>query len=107
MSTVGYGDIYAQTTLGRFFMVFFIFGGLAMFASYVPEIIELMGNRKKYGGSYTSVSGRKHLIGRRLKIHRRFRIKGLFEGHLGRSSPEGKFKKSCIWSVVVLKSIIP
>ena len=63
MSTVGYGDIYAQTTLGRFFMVFFIFGGLAMFASYVPEIIELMGNRKKYGGSYTSVSGRKHLIG--------------------------------------------
>jgi len=62
MSTVGYGDIYAQTTLGRFFMVFFIFGGLAMFASYVPEIIELMGNRKKYGGSYTSVSGRKHLI---------------------------------------------
>ncbi|CAG5082524.1 Oidioi.mRNA.OKI2018_I69.PAR.g10148.t1.cds [Oikopleura dioica] len=62
MSTVGYGDICAKTTLGRFFMVFFIFGGLAMFASYVPEIIELMGNRKKYGGSYTSVSGRKHLI---------------------------------------------
>lgn len=57
MSTVGYGDICAKTTLGRFFMVFFIFGGLAMFASYVPEIIELMGNRKKYGGSYTSVSG--------------------------------------------------
>ena len=46
MSTVGYGDICAKTTLGRFFMVFFIFGGLAMFASYVPEIIELMGNRK-------------------------------------------------------------
>ena len=63
MSTVGYGDICAKTTLGRFFMVFFIFGGLAMFASYVPEIIELMGNRKKYGGSYNSVSGRKHLIG--------------------------------------------
>ena len=70
MSTVGYGDIYAQTTLGRFFMVFFIFGGLAMFASYVPEIIELMGNRKKYGGSYTSVSGRKHLIGRWLNLMR-------------------------------------
>uniref|UniRef100_A0A8D0H535 RCK N-terminal domain-containing protein n=1 Tax=Sphenodon punctatus TaxID=8508 RepID=A0A8D0H535_SPHPU len=40
MSTVGYGDVYAKTTLGRLFMVFFILGGLAMFASYVPEIIE-------------------------------------------------------------------
>jgi len=30
-----------------------------MFASYVPEIIELIGNRKKYGGSYSAVSGRK------------------------------------------------
>uniref|UniRef100_Q9TS86 High conductance calcium-activated potassium channel, MAXI-K channel (Fragments) n=1 Tax=Bos taurus TaxID=9913 RepID=Q9TS86_BOVIN len=29
------------TTLGRLFMVFFILGGLAMFARYVPEIIEL------------------------------------------------------------------
>ncbi|KAF3842026.1 hypothetical protein F7725_023977 [Dissostichus mawsoni] len=54
MSTVGYGDVYAKTTLGRLFMVFFILGGLAMFASYVPEIIELIGNRKKYGGSYSA-----------------------------------------------------
>ncbi|TRY68117.1 hypothetical protein DNTS_023812 [Danionella cerebrum] len=54
MSTVGYGDVCAKTTLGRLFMVFFILGGLAMFASYVPEIIELIGNRKKYGGSYSA-----------------------------------------------------
>ena len=93
MSTVGYGDIYAQTTLGRFFMVFFIFGGLAMFASYVPEIIELMGNRKKYGGGYTSVSGRKHLIGRRLNL--------TCEGE-GCLRAIWKF-----WSVVALKTIIP
>ena len=59
MSTVGYGDITAKTTLGRLFMVFFTFGGLAMFASYVPEIIDLIGTRKKYGGSYAPVSGRK------------------------------------------------
>uniref|UniRef100_A0A8C4UMM6 BK channel n=2 Tax=Neoaves TaxID=3078114 RepID=A0A8C4UMM6_FALTI len=62
MSTVGYGDVYAKTTLGRLFMVFFILGGLAMFASYVPEIIELIGNRKKYGGSYSAVSGRKQCL---------------------------------------------
>ena len=61
MSTVGYGDIFAKTTLGRLFMVFFIFGGLAMFASYVPEIIDLIGTRKKYGGAYTPVSGRKYV----------------------------------------------
>ncbi|XP_072881541.1 calcium-activated potassium channel subunit alpha-1a isoform X5 [Hemitrygon akajei] len=62
MSTVGYGDVYARTTLGRLFMVFFILGGLAMFASYVPEIIELIGNRKKYGGTYSAVNGRKHIV---------------------------------------------
>ncbi|XP_076016560.1 calcium-activated potassium channel subunit alpha-1a isoform X2 [Genypterus blacodes] len=62
MSTVGYGDVYAKTMLGRLFMVFFILGGLAMFASYVPEIIELIGNRKKYGGTYSAVNGRKHIV---------------------------------------------
>ncbi|XP_062858769.1 calcium-activated potassium channel subunit alpha-1-like isoform X1 [Trichomycterus rosablanca] len=62
MSTVGYGDVCAKTALGRLFMVFFILGGLAMFASYVPEIIELIGNRKKYGGSYSAVNGRKHIV---------------------------------------------
>ncbi|XP_029691657.1 calcium-activated potassium channel subunit alpha-1a isoform X20 [Takifugu rubripes] len=62
MSTVGYGDVYAKTTLGRLFMVFFILGGLAMFARYVPEIAALILNRKKYGGSYNSTRGRKHIV---------------------------------------------
>uniref|UniRef100_A0A673J5C3 Calcium-activated potassium channel subunit alpha-1 n=1 Tax=Sinocyclocheilus rhinocerous TaxID=307959 RepID=A0A673J5C3_9TELE len=62
MSTVGYGDVYARTTLGRLFMVFFILGGLAMFARYVPEIAALILNRKKYGGSYNSARGRKHIV---------------------------------------------
>ncbi|XP_076855986.1 calcium-activated potassium channel subunit alpha-1-like isoform X2 [Brachyhypopomus gauderio] len=34
----------------------------AMFASYIPEIIELIGNRKKYGGTYSAVNGRKHIV---------------------------------------------
>ena len=62
MSTVGYGDIYARTTLGRIFMVLFIFCGLAIFANSVPEMLELAGTRKKYGGAYQQVSGRKHII---------------------------------------------
>ncbi|XP_064170750.1 calcium-activated potassium channel subunit alpha-1a isoform X13 [Anguilla rostrata] len=62
MSTVGYGDVYAKTTLGRLFMVFFILGGLAMFARYVPEIAALILNRKKYGGGYNSTRGRKHIV---------------------------------------------
>nr|XP_057914624.1 calcium-activated potassium channel subunit alpha-1a isoform X35 [Doryrhamphus excisus]XP_057914694.1 calcium-activated potassium channel subunit alpha-1a isoform X35 [Doryrhamphus excisus] len=62
MSTVGYGDVYAKTTLGRLFMVFFILGGLAMFARYVPEIAALILNRKKYGGRYNSTRGRKHIV---------------------------------------------
>ncbi|XP_050567996.1 calcium-activated potassium channel subunit alpha-1 isoform X10 [Cygnus atratus] len=62
MSTVGYGDVYAKTTLGRLFMVFFILGGLAMFARYVPEIAALILNRKKYGGIFNSTRGRKHIV---------------------------------------------
>ncbi|XP_051958303.1 calcium-activated potassium channel subunit alpha-1-like isoform X8 [Xyrauchen texanus] len=62
MSTVGYGDVCAKTTLGRLFMVFFILGGLAMFARYVPEIAALILNRKKYGGCYNSTRGRKHIV---------------------------------------------
>uniref|UniRef100_A0AC35TLF4 BK channel n=1 Tax=Rhabditophanes sp. KR3021 TaxID=114890 RepID=A0AC35TLF4_9BILA len=62
MSTVGYGDIYCTTVLGRIFMVFFILGGLAMFASYVPEIADLLGQRQKYGGEYKGEHGKKHIV---------------------------------------------
>uniref|UniRef100_A0A914EDG5 BK channel n=1 Tax=Acrobeloides nanus TaxID=290746 RepID=A0A914EDG5_9BILA len=62
MSTVGYGDIYCTTVLGRGFMVFFILGGLAMFASYVPEIADLIGNRQKYGGEYKGEHGKRHIV---------------------------------------------
>jgi hypothetical protein len=30
-----------------------------MFASFVPEIADLLGNRQKYGGEYKSESGKK------------------------------------------------
>ena len=74
MSTVGYGDIYCMTTLGRafqarkkgggsnfhnsrFFQVLFLTVGLALFASAIPEIIELLGQRSKYGGAFKNERG--------------------------------------------------
>ena len=44
MSTVGYGDVFATTNLGRAFMIIFIIGGLAFFAAILPRIVELTTN---------------------------------------------------------------
>ncbi|XP_067139806.1 calcium-activated potassium channel slowpoke-like isoform X3 [Centruroides vittatus] len=62
MSTVGYGDIYCHTTLGRAFIVLFILVGLAVFASCIPEIIELVGTRAKYAGEYKREHGKRHIV---------------------------------------------
>ncbi|XP_049855980.1 calcium-activated potassium channel slowpoke isoform X6 [Schistocerca gregaria] len=62
MSTVGYGDVYCQTVLGRTFLVFFLLVGLAIFASSIPEIIELVGTRSKYGGEYKREHGKRHIV---------------------------------------------
>ncbi|CAL1267653.1 unnamed protein product [Larinioides sclopetarius] len=62
MSTVGYGDIYCQTSLGRAFIVFFILVGLAVFASCIPEILELVGTRPKYGGEFRREHGKRHIV---------------------------------------------
>lgn len=62
MSTVGYGDIACKTRLGRFFMVFFILISLAMFASSVPEITEILSSRSKYGGAFKKEHGKKHIV---------------------------------------------
>ncbi|KAL6422520.1 hypothetical protein ACFW04_010646 [Cataglyphis niger] len=62
MSTVGYGDVYCQTILGRTFLVFFLLVGLAVFASWIPEITELAANRSKYGGQYSRERGRRHIV---------------------------------------------
>ncbi|XP_054269130.1 calcium-activated potassium channel slowpoke-like isoform X6 [Macrosteles quadrilineatus] len=61
MSTVGYGDVYCQTVLGRTFLVFFLLVGLAVMASWIPEITELAGNRCKYGGEYKR-DRRRHIV---------------------------------------------
>ncbi|EDS25827.1 calcium-activated potassium channel alpha chain [Culex quinquefasciatus] len=62
MSTVGYGDVYCETVLGRTFLVFFLLVGLAIFASCIPEIIDLIGTRPKYGGTLKNERGRRHIV---------------------------------------------
>ncbi|XP_012263889.1 calcium-activated potassium channel slowpoke isoform X38 [Athalia rosae] len=62
MSTVGYGDVFCQTILGRTFLVFFLLVGLAIFASSIPEIIELVGSRSKYSGEYKREHGKRHIV---------------------------------------------
>ncbi|KAL0133586.1 hypothetical protein PUN28_000960 [Cardiocondyla obscurior] len=62
MSTVGYGDVYCQTVLGRTFLVFFLLVGLAIFASCIPEIIDLIGTRNKYGGTLKNERCRRHIV---------------------------------------------
>lgn len=62
MSTVGYGDVFCHTVLGRTFLVFFLLVGLAMFASSIPEIIELVGSGSKYGGELKREHGKRHIV---------------------------------------------
>ncbi|GFR21705.1 calcium-activated potassium channel slowpoke, partial [Trichonephila clavata] len=62
MSTVGYGDIYCETSLGRGFIVLFILVGLAVFASWIPEITELIGHPSKYGGVLRKEGGKRHIV---------------------------------------------
>ncbi|XP_031618235.1 calcium-activated potassium channel slowpoke isoform X38 [Contarinia nasturtii] len=62
MSTVGYGDVYCETVLGRTFLVFFLLVGLAMFASSIPEIIELVGSGSKYSGELKREHGKRHIV---------------------------------------------
>ncbi|KAL3311475.1 hypothetical protein Ciccas_009943 [Cichlidogyrus casuarinus] len=62
VATVGYGDITADSCLGKCFMMLFILLGLAVFANSVPEIADIVSSGKKYGGVYKKTSGKRHLI---------------------------------------------
>uniref|UniRef100_A0A8B9SWC7 BK channel n=1 Tax=Anas platyrhynchos TaxID=8839 RepID=A0A8B9SWC7_ANAPL len=62
MSTVGYGDIVVQTALGRTFIIFFIIGGLVLFANIIPEVVEIVESHKSYKSSYEVVSGKNYVV---------------------------------------------
>ncbi|NXC69601.1 KCNU1 protein, partial [Anhinga anhinga] len=62
MSTVGYGDVVVQTKLGRTFVIFFIIGGLVLFANFIPEVVEIVESHKNYKSSYEVVSGKNYIV---------------------------------------------
>jgi len=62
MSTVGYGDITCGTSLGRVFQLMFLAVGLALFASVLPEILELLGSQSKWAGTYHGDKGKRHIV---------------------------------------------
>ncbi|XP_010220373.1 PREDICTED: potassium channel subfamily U member 1 [Tinamus guttatus] len=62
MSTVGYGDVVVKTALGRTFIIFFIIGGLVLFANFSPEVVEIVESHKSYKSSYEVVSGKNYIV---------------------------------------------
>uniref|UniRef100_G1RNE6 Potassium channel subfamily U member 1 n=1 Tax=Nomascus leucogenys TaxID=61853 RepID=G1RNE6_NOMLE len=61
-STVGFGDVVAKTSLGRTFIMFFTLGSLILFAKYIPEMVELFANKRKYTSSYEALKGKKFIV---------------------------------------------
>ncbi|KAB0373428.1 hypothetical protein FD755_015087 [Muntiacus reevesi] len=62
MSTVGFGDVVPRTYLGRIFIIVFTLGSLVLFANYIPEMVELFANQKKYTSPYQVVKGKKFIV---------------------------------------------
>jgi len=62
MSTVGYGDITCYTSMGRVVQLMVLVVGLALFASVLPEILELLGSQSKWAGTYHGDKGKRHIV---------------------------------------------
>ncbi|CAB4012107.1 calcium-activated potassium channel subunit alpha-1 isoform X25, partial [Paramuricea clavata] len=62
MSTVGYGDIYCHTYLGKIFICIFICVGLVMFTSAIPVIGSFIASQSKYNSSFKSTDGVSHVV---------------------------------------------
>ncbi|XP_035126152.1 potassium channel subfamily U member 1 isoform X2 [Callithrix jacchus] len=61
-STVGFGDVVPKTYLGRICMMIFTLGSLILFANFMPEMVELFANKRKYTSSYKALKGNKFIV---------------------------------------------
>ncbi|XP_055336126.1 calcium-activated potassium channel slowpoke-like isoform X3 [Paramacrobiotus metropolitanus] len=62
ISTVGYGDIAPVTAMGRAFDCVYILGTIALFASSLPEVGNMVRSKLKYGGGFKPESGLEHVV---------------------------------------------
>ena len=62
MTTVGYGDITPDTAIGRFFVTFFMVGGLTLFALAIGPLTALLAADWKYYAWYSSTPHQKHIV---------------------------------------------
>lgn len=62
ISTVGYGDLAPMSTLGRIFVVAFIFGGVSWLLLAVGNVVQAINLQASGGGYYEPVGRTKHVI---------------------------------------------
>ena len=62
MTTVGYGDISPDTAIGRFFVTFFMLGGIALLGLAIGPLTDLLAADRKYHAWYSSNPNQKHIV---------------------------------------------
>ncbi|VDD75818.1 unnamed protein product [Mesocestoides corti] len=62
MSTVGFGDFYPVTILGRLYICVFIPVAMGIFAVFVPEIFRNLSSRRAKTESYQALAGHQHVV---------------------------------------------
>ncbi|KAH9282204.1 Calcium-activated potassium channel subunit alpha-1 [Echinococcus granulosus] len=62
MSTVGFGDFYPVTMLGRLYICVFIPVAMGIFAVFVPEIFRKVSARGAPSDSYQALAGHQHVV---------------------------------------------
>lgn len=62
ISTVGYGDIHAETILGRVLVIIFIFGTLIMIPMQISELQRLLGLSSRYRRTFKPRPNESHVI---------------------------------------------